>query len=112
MSLEAYNKLISNMLNSWQALAKIKSELEGREGQKCWRYKQFSYLAKNYRSKEGKAEEEIKKIEKHFEVLSSRVIQYRVREIRRMEQREEEKEEVQYFRCWGKEHYVMKRQAN
>ena len=35
MSLDQYNKLISNMLNERHALAKLRAELEGREGKLC-----------------------------------------------------------------------------
>jgi len=35
MSLEQYNNLMSNMLNQRHALAKIRAELEGREGKLC-----------------------------------------------------------------------------
>jgi len=38
-----------------------------------------------------------------FEVIASRVIQCRVRE--EVRRQEIEKKKVQYFRCWGMEHY-------
>jgi len=35
MSLDQYNKLMNNILNERQALAKLRAELEGREGRMC-----------------------------------------------------------------------------
>jgi len=73
MSLEEYNDILSKMLNIRRALAKIKSELEGREGRKCWECKQFGHLAKNCRNTGGKVEEK-KKLTNRFETLTSRVM--------------------------------------
>jgi len=57
MSLEVYNNILSKMLNTRQALAKMRSELEGREGRKCWGCKQFGHMAKNCWNKGGIVEE-------------------------------------------------------
>jgi len=51
MSLEQYNSLMSGMLNQWHALAKLRAEIEGREGRVCWGYKRFGHLACNCRNK-------------------------------------------------------------
>jgi len=61
MSLEAYNNILSKMLNTRRALAKMRSELEGRESRRCWGYKQFGHMAKDCRNKGGRKEEEIDK---------------------------------------------------
>jgi len=100
MSLEVYNDILSKMLNTRQALAKMRSELEGREGRKCWECKQFGHLAKNCRSKEGRIEEK-KKSTNRFETLMSRVIQCGVREVRRQKVMSEE---VKCFGCGEKGH--------
>jgi len=62
----------------------MRLELEGREGRKYWECKQFSYLAKNCRNKGEKVEEK-KKMTNRFETLANRVMQCRVREVRRQE---------------------------
>ena len=56
MSLEVYNDILSKMLNTRQVLTKMRSELEGRKGKKCWECKQFGHLAKNCRNKGGREE--------------------------------------------------------
>ena len=88
------------MLNTWRALTKIKSELEGREGRKCWECKQFSHLAKNCRNKGGRVEEK-KKSTNRFEALTSRVMQYGVKEVRRQEA---VREVVKCFGCGREGH--------
>jgi len=52
MSLEQYNTLMSDMLNQRQALAKLRVELEGREGRLCRRCGGFGHLTRRYRSGE------------------------------------------------------------
>jgi len=84
MSLEVYNDILSKMLNTRQALTKMRSELKGREGKKYWECKRFSHLAKNCRNKGGRVEEK-KKSTNRFETLTSRVMQYGVRKVRRQE---------------------------
>ena len=73
----------------------MRSELEGREGRKCWEYKWFGYLAKNCRNKGGRVEEK-KKSTNRFETLTSRIIQCGVREVRRQEVM---RKEVKCFGC-------------
>ena len=69
MFLEVYNQLMSNMLNQRHALAKLRAELEGREGRICRKCGRFGHLARKYRS----GEEQKKKIVggNKFEVLVS-----------------------------------------
>jgi len=83
MSLEQYNKLMSNMLNQRRALAKLRAELEGREGKLYGRYGKFGHLVRNYRS--GEEQKKRKVAENKFEVLRSWVMQCGVREVRRQE---------------------------
>jgi len=71
MFLEVYNNILSKMLNTRRALAKMRSELEGREDRKCWGCEQFGHLAKNCRNK-GRRVEEKKKSTNRFETLTSR----------------------------------------
>ena len=101
MSLEVYNDILSKMLNTQQALAKIRSELEEREDRKCWECKQFDHLAKNCRDKEGRVEERKKKSTNRFEALASRVMQCGVKEVRRQEV---VREVVKCFGCRRKGH--------
>jgi len=84
MSLEEYNDILSKMLNTRRTLAKMKSELEGREGRKCWECKRFGHLAKNCRNK-GERVEEKKRLTNRFKTLTSRVMQCGVKEVRRQE---------------------------
>jgi len=83
MSLDQYNKLISDMLNERRALAKLRAELEEREGKLCRRCGRFGHLVRNCRS--GKEQRKEKVVENKFEVLRSQVMQCRVREVRRQE---------------------------
>ena len=70
MSLEQYNSLMGSMLNQWHALAKLRAEIEGREGRVCWRYRKFGHLACNYRNREQE-EKERSTLQNRFEVLAS-----------------------------------------
>ena len=102
MSLEQYNSLMSEMLNQWCALTKLRAEIERREERVCWEYKRFRHLACNCRNREeikGKLTPQNK-----FEVIASRVIQCGVREEVRT-RRNEMVGEVKYFRCWGIGHF-------
>ena len=86
MSLEQYNSLMSSMLNQWHALAKLRAEIEGREGRVCWSCKGFRHLAQNCRNKIEKEKRGVTPQNK-FEVLSSRVMQCDVKErvVRKLE---------------------------
>jgi len=97
MSLEVYNQLMSDMLNQRRALAKLRAELEGREGRICRRCGKFGHLVRNCRS--GKEQKTGKMVENRFEVLKSHVMQCGVREVRRQEI---VKEEVKCFGCGEK----------
>jgi len=50
MSLEQYNNLISNMLNARHTLAKLRAELEEREGRLCRHCGRFGHVAQKCRS--------------------------------------------------------------
>jgi len=73
MFLEMYNDILSKMLNTWQALTKMRSELEGRKGRECWECKQCGHLAKNCRNK-GRRVKKKKKSMNRFKALTSRVM--------------------------------------
>jgi len=69
MSLDQYNKLMSNMLNERHALAKLKAELEGREGRLCRYCGRFGHVAQKCRN--GKKETKKVNPQNRFEVLKS-----------------------------------------
>jgi len=100
MSLEVYNQTMSSLLKQQRALAKLREELEGREGRKCWECQQFGHLAKNCRSK-GRKDEKKKKGENRFEVLANRVMQCGVREVRRQKVVEDK---MRCFKCGEEGH--------
>ena len=78
MSLEQYNSLMGSMLNQQHALAKLRAEIERREGRMYWGYRKFGYLACNCRNmKEAKGKPVP---QNRFGVIASRVIQCGVRE--------------------------------
>jgi len=87
------------MLNQQYTLTRLRAELEERDKRKYWSYKKFGYLVHNYRNKNKKEKERLIPRNK-FEVLSSRVIRYRVREKVRI-RRNEMVEEIKCFRYWG-----------
>jgi len=68
MSLEVYNQLMSDMLNQRWALAKLRTELEGREGRLCRHCGRFRHLAQKCRSGENQKKKERTEGNK-FEVL-------------------------------------------
>jgi len=77
---------MSNLLREKRSLVKLRKELEGRKGKLCQCCKKFGHLVHNYRNKEEERKGTIIPQNK-FEVLRSRVMQYRVEErmIRRHE---------------------------
>jgi len=63
----------------------------------CWYYRKFGHLARNYRNKRGEIKGKLIPQNK-FEIIASRVIQYRVG--RRIKvRRQETVEKVKCFRC-------------
>ena len=99
MSLDQYNKLMSDMLNERHALAKLKAELEGREGRICRKCGRFRHLV--WKCRNGEKQKKRMVVGNRFEVLRSQVMQCGVREVRRQEIVEGE---VKYFGCGEKGH--------
>jgi len=99
MSLEQYNNLMSNMLKQRYALAKLRAELEDREGRICRKCGRFGHFTRKCRS----GEKQEKKVVggNRFKVLKSRVMQCGVREVRRQEV---VREEAKCFGCGEKGH--------
>ena len=103
MSQSQYNSLMSGLLNQKHALAKLRTELEGKRRKIYWCCKRFGHLVHNCRNK--KKEVKGKPIPQNkFEVIVSRVIQCRVKKKVKV-RRQEIVEKVKCFRCWGIEHY-------
>jgi len=69
MSLEQYNKLMSDMFNKRHALAKLRAELEGREERICRRCGRFRHLTRNCKSRKEQREGRV--AGNKFEVLRS-----------------------------------------
>ena len=106
MSLEQYNSLMGSMLNQQRALAKLRTEIEEREGRLCWECRKFGHLAcncRNMREAKGRLVPQ-----NRFEVIASRVMQCGVREEAKVRRQETVEEGVQCFRCQGVEHYKWK----
>ena len=92
MSLDQYNRLMSDILNKRHVLVKLRAELEGRLCRCCGR---FGYLTWKCRS--GERQKKKKTVgENRFEVLKSCVVQCGVREVRRQEEVEER---ARCFKC-------------
>jgi len=74
---------MSDMLNQRCTLAKLRVELEGRDGRICRRCGRFGHLARKCRG--GEEQKKEKAATNRFEALRSRVMQCGVREVRRQE---------------------------
>jgi len=99
MSLDQYNKLMSNMLNKRHALAKLRVELEERKGRLCRHCGRFRHLVQKCRSGEEQKKKAV--VGNKFKVLKSHMIQCEVKEVRRQDV---VKEEVRCFGCGEKGH--------
>jgi len=104
MSLQQYNSLMSNLLKQKRTLTSLREKLEGRKKRECWNCKGFRHLAQNCRNKKEK-EKRGTAPQNKFEVLSSRVMQYNVKE--RMI-RKQETVKVECFKCGEKAHKCKK----
>jgi len=94
---------MGSMFNQRCALAKLRAEIEGREGRVCWECRKFGHLACNYRNKKGETKGKLTPRNK-FKVIASRVMQCGVKEGAEIK-RQEMIEEVKCFRCWRIGHY-------
>jgi len=93
---------MGSMLNKWCALAKLRAEIEGREGRVCWGYRKFGHLAHNCRNREQEKKGR-STLQNRFKVLTSRVMKCGLRgEVKVRKQ--EVVEKVQCFRYRGTEH--------
>jgi len=63
---------MSNMLNQRQALAKLRVELEGREGKLCRQCGRFRHFTQNYRSGEEQKKKTV--VVNIFKALGSHVM--------------------------------------
>jgi len=99
MSLDKYNKLMSDMVNKRYVLAKLRAELEGREGRLYRQCGRFGHLTRMCKS--GKEKKKGIAVGNRFKVLKSRVMQCGVKELRRQEVVEEK---TKCFRCEKKGH--------
>ena len=90
---------MSDMLNQRHALTKLRTKLEGREERICRRCGRFRHLIWKCRS--GEEQKKKKIVTNRFEALGSRIIQCRVKELRRQEI---VKEAVRCFGCGEEGH--------
>jgi len=72
-----------------------------------WKYRKFRYLVYNCRNKKKEAKRKLV-LQNKFEMIVSRVMQYRVKEKVKVRKQETVKEEVQCFRNWRVGHYKWK----
>jgi len=100
MSLQQYNKLLSNMLTEKQALASLRAQLERRQKRECWSCRKFRHLVYNCRTKKGEKKKK-EKSQNRYEMLVARVMQCRVKDKVEVRQQEKVEGEVKYFRYWG-----------
>jgi len=91
---------MSNLLKQKHALTSLRAKLEGKKEQECWNCKGSRYLAQNCRNKKGK-EKRRTAFQNKFEVLSSRVMQYNVKE---KIIRKQETVKVKCFKCGEEGH--------
>jgi len=89
---------MSNLLKQKHVLTSLRAKLEEKKEQECWDCKGFRHLAQNCRNKEGK-EKRGTAPQNKFEVLSSRVMQYDVKE---RIIRKQETVKVECFKCGEK----------
>ena len=71
--------------------------MEGRKKRKCWNCRKFGHLAYNCRTKREKEKRREEKPQNKYKVLTTRVMQYGVRDKIKVRQ-QEKKKEVKYFR--------------
>ena len=84
------------MLKEKHTLAKLRVELKERKGKMYFECKKFGHLVYNCRNK-GVGEKKTSASQNRFEMLSSRVIRYRV-EIKKQEKKRKEEEAIQCFK--------------
>jgi len=91
---------MSSILNQWQALTKLRKELERREWRECFKYRKFGHLVYNCRNRvEGEKGKLIPK--NKFEVLVNQVMKCRIREEVKIQRQEREEEEVKCLDVGG-----------
>jgi len=89
---------MSSILNQWQVLTKLRVELKEKKKRKIFSCRKFRYLVHNCRN--SIKEEKRKPIPKNkFEVLTSQVIRYKVKEEVKVQRQERQKKGVRYFKC-------------